>query len=93
MTKFTGRTLSSWERLSDELEAVRCMRYAMDLEENECGVRCVAAPMLDGLRGSVAAISISGPKVRLEDNRLTQLAKHAVAAAKRLGSYSMLEAS
>ena len=93
MTKFTGRTLGSWDRLACELEKVRSLRYAMDLEENECGVRCVAAPLTDGLRGSVAAISISGPKVRLEDNRLAQLAEQAVAAAKRLGSYSMLEAS
>jgi DNA-binding IclR family transcriptional regulator len=93
MTKFTGRTLSSWERLSGELEAIRSRRYAIDLEENECGVRCVAAPMVDGLRGSVTAISISGPRVRLEDNRLAELAQQVVAAAKRLDSYSSSEPS
>ena len=93
MPKFTGRTLSSWARLSGELESIRSMRYAVDLEENECGVRCVAAPMVDGLRGSVTAISVSGPRVRLEDDRLAQLAQQVVAAAKRLGSYPTSEAS
>jgi IclR family acetate operon transcriptional repressor len=92
MTRFTGRTLATWERLATELRAVRSRRYAMDLEENEPGVRCVAAPVVDRLRGSVTAISISGPRVRLEDDRLAQLAKEVVAAAKRLGSYSSLEA-
>jgi len=90
MAKFTRGTVSSWKRLSDELETIRSMRYATDLEENECGVRCVAASIVDGLRGTVTAISVSGPKVRLEDDRLGELAKEVVAAAKRLESYSSL---
>jgi IclR family acetate operon transcriptional repressor len=93
LAKFTNRTVSSWERLSRDLDSVRLRRYAIDLEENECGVRCVAAPIVDGLRGSVTAISISGPRVRLEDDRLAQLAEKVLTAAKRLGSCSMLEAS
>lgn len=93
MGKFTRETVSSWERLRDELGATRRRKYATDLEENERGVRCVAAPVIDGLRGAVAAISISGPRVRIEDDRLAGLGKEVVAAAKRLESYSSLGGS
>lgn len=87
--KFTPATLS-WEELSEELQRIRSRKYATDLEENERGVRCVAAPVIDRLRGAVAAISVSGPRVRLEDDRLGGLGKQVVAAAKRLESYSCL---
>ncbi len=91
IAQFTGRTLSSWERLSGELATIRSTGYALDLEENECGVRCVAAPIVDALRGSVAAISVSGPTVRLEDDRLAELARQVVAAARSISSFSSLE--
>jgi DNA-binding IclR family transcriptional regulator len=86
MTRFTDHTLTSWSQLRDELEAIRARGYATDLEENESGVRCVAAPVADGLRGSVAAISISGPRIRLEDDRLAEQAAIVVAAARNISS-------
>lgn len=89
----TGRTFSTWRQLSIELDAVRARGYAMDLEENETGVRCVAAPIVDGLRGLVAAISVSGPRDRLEDERLAECAKYVVAAARNISNYSHLEES
>ena len=93
MARLTGQTLSSWRQLSHELDAIRSRGYATDLEENEPGVRCVAAPVVDGLRGSVAAISVSGPRIRLEDDRLAELAKHVVVAARSISTYSNLEES
>ena len=92
LAKLTGRTVSSWERLSVELDRIRATRYALDLEENEPGVRCIAAPLVDPLRGWVTAISVSGPRTRLKDDRLAELAREVVAAAKRLASCAGLEA-
>jgi IclR family transcriptional regulator, KDG regulon repressor len=91
MPQFTLQTLSSWPQLSRELDIVRSRGYATDFEENERGVRCVAAPIVDGLRGSVAAISLSGPRLRLEDDRLGELATQVLAAAKSISKYSRLE--
>ena len=45
----------------------------------------------DGLRGSVAAISLSGPRLRLEDDRLGELATQVLAAAKSISKYTRLE--
>jgi DNA-binding IclR family transcriptional regulator len=91
MRRITGRTLTSWRQLSDELEAIRARGYATDLEENEPGVCCVAAPIVDGLRGSVSAISVSGPRVRLEDERLSELATQVLAAARSISICSRLD--
>jgi DNA-binding IclR family transcriptional regulator len=41
----------------------------------------------------VAAISVSGPRIRLEDDRLAELAKHVVVAARSISTYSNLEES
>lgn len=49
-----------------ELQAVRADGYAVDHEEIEIGLVCIAAPVTT-LSGEVcAAVSISGPKARLE---------------------------
>ena len=91
MRQFTSRTVTSWPGLKEELNLIRARGYANDLEENEPGVCCVAAPIVDTLHGSVGAISVSGPRVRLCDERLTDLAVQVVAAAKKIGAYSRLE--
>jgi DNA-binding IclR family transcriptional regulator len=93
LPRFTRNTLASRRQLSEELGKIRTRGYATDLEENEPGVRCVAAPIVDALRGSVAAISVSGPRLRLEDDRLAELAVHVVAAAKSISTFSRLEES
>jgi DNA-binding IclR family transcriptional regulator len=91
MPQITGRTLTSWPQLSQELDAIRARGYATDFEENEPGVCCVAAPIVDGLRGSVAAISVSGPRIRIEHDRLGELAAQVLAAAHSISTYSRLE--
>jgi IclR family acetate operon transcriptional repressor len=91
MPQITGRTLTSWPQLSQELDAIRARGYATDFEENELGVCCVAAPIVDGLRGSVAAISVSGPRIRIEHDRLGELAAQVLAAARSISTYSRLE--
>ncbi|HLW38099.1 MAG TPA: IclR family transcriptional regulator C-terminal domain-containing protein, partial [Candidatus Eremiobacteraceae bacterium] len=41
--------------------------YAMDDEEQEEGVRCIAAPVRDESGQVVASLSVSGPVTRLSD--------------------------
>jgi len=91
MPQITSHTLTSWRQLSRELDAIRARGYATDFEENEPGVCCVAAPIVDGLRGSVAAISVSGPRVRLEEDGVGELATQVLAAARSISGYSRLE--
>lgn len=44
--------------------------YAIDNEELDSGVRCVACPIRDYTRRIVGAISISGPAMRFSDERI-----------------------
>lgn len=84
MSRFTPGTLTTWEEIDQELKRIRSRGYALDLEENEPGVRCVAAPVIDSLHGIVAAISISGPSVRIKNEILEEFAKHVMAAGRAI---------
>jgi DNA-binding IclR family transcriptional regulator len=70
LVQHTPTTLTDVGRLKAELDLVRQNGYAVDNEELDPGVRCVAAPIRDYTRRIVGAVSISGPNMRLEDQRL-----------------------
>jgi IclR family transcriptional regulator, KDG regulon repressor len=73
MPYHTDHTITSIEAILQELKQIRQRGYALDLEENEYGITCIAAPVFDHLGKVVAAVSISGPTTRMTDDRLTQL--------------------
>lgn len=74
----------------DALEAIlaRCRHdgFVCEIEENELGAACVAAPLLDPGGGAVAAVSIAGPISRMNAEtqaRLGALLRDTLAAASR----------
>jgi IclR family acetate operon transcriptional repressor len=69
---FTDNTITSLDRLSEDLAAVRERGWAVDDEERQLGMRCLAAPIFNEFREIVAGISISGPAVRLPDGKLAE---------------------
>lgn len=73
LARYTPRTITDMERLLSELEAIRERGYATDHEEIEEGVRCVAAPVSGAEGRVVAAISVSGPAGRLDEDRLREI--------------------
>ena len=73
LTKYTERSIDSPARLQQELEQIRQLGYAVDDEEHAVGLRCVASAIFDQNGQPLAAISLSGPKARIEDNRLDEL--------------------
>jgi len=70
LTQHTSTTVTSVEALKVELAKVREQGYAFDDEELDAGVRCLAAPIRDYTRRIVGAISISGPSMRLDNDRV-----------------------
>jgi DNA-binding IclR family transcriptional regulator len=67
---YTRHTITDPVALKAELETVQSRGYALDLEEFEEGLRCIAAPIHDHFGRIVAAIGIAGPSWRLSDNQL-----------------------
>lgn len=84
---FTDTTIASRTALKKELITIAEQGYAIDNEELDLGVHCVAAPIRDYTRRIVGAISISGPSMRLGEERLTkELVPLVLAAAKELST-------
>nr|WP_206762424.1 IclR family transcriptional regulator [Cytobacillus firmus] len=73
MPVHTDKTITDKEEFMKELGQVRQKGYALDLEENEYGITCVAVPIFDHLGKVIAAVSISGPTMRMTDDRLDAL--------------------
>lgn len=62
VTACTPHTITSREALEQALEKIRCLGVAYDDEENELGVRCIAAAIRDYTGGVCGALSISVPQ-------------------------------
>ena len=69
----TAHTMANREALLDNLEEIRRTGYALEDEERELGVRCVAAPVRDYSGQIVAGLSVSGPTTRMSDTRMEEL--------------------
>lgn len=71
--KLTRYTVTNYNEFLKLIDETRNTGYAMDNEENELGVRCIAVA-LKGYNGkSEHAISISAPKDRMSDSRISEL--------------------
>lgn len=83
---YTKHTITTLDALTAELDLTRERGYALDNEENELGVRCIAAAVLDYTGKSHAAFSISAPLVRMADDRVAELAPLVLAAQKEIST-------
>ncbi|MGH8546252.1 MAG: IclR family transcriptional regulator [Gammaproteobacteria bacterium] len=70
---YTQNTILNKDKLVEELRKIRKQGYALDNEELEIGLFCIAAPVRNHLGEVIAAISISGPGVRLPKSRIRDL--------------------
>ncbi len=73
MPRFTSYTITDPKTFKQELATIREQGYALDSEEMEEGVRCLAAPIFSPDGRILAAMSLSGPVSRLGQNRIDEL--------------------
>ena len=73
LEQLTPHTFASTEALRGEVASVAERGFAIDNEEFEQGVRCVAAPIADATGSCIGAISVSGPTSRLTRDRAKTL--------------------
>lgn len=79
----TPHTITSVERLDDELDRVARMGYAIDEQERELGVRCVAAAVPS--TSMHVAISVSGPSERFPLSAVREVASAVIDSAGEFG--------
>jgi IclR family transcriptional regulator, acetate operon repressor len=82
MAAHTPHTITDPAALAAELASIRQQGYAVDDEEQELGVRCVAVPLVGS--PAPAAISVSGPSGRLTHQMVTDIAPFMRHTAERL---------
>lgn len=73
--KKTQHTITALTKLKMELDTVRKNGYALDNEENEIGVRCIGACVLNHKGQPAYAFSISAPTGRMTDDRIAALVR------------------
>ncbi|HXE12290.1 MAG TPA: IclR family transcriptional regulator [Bryobacteraceae bacterium] len=88
MRQFTKNTISTLEEMELEVKRIRARGYAVDQQENEAGVCCVAAPISATLQGVSGAIGVSGPCVRIRDKAISELGQQVMAASQAIARYT-----
>lgn len=71
--KKTDKTVTDFAQMQEVLDEVRENGYALDDEENEKGVRCIAACLRSYQKEVKYAFSISGPTSRMTRERVKEL--------------------
>lgn len=92
-TQQTKYTITTQDEFLAQLEKVHQQGYAIDNQENELGVRCIAIPLLNYENKVLASISISTLISQVDNERLAKyislLKQTGLEISKRLG-YRML---
>ena len=89
----TKRSVTRLPDLLDELHGVRERGYALNREESEDGVASVAVAVVDRRNSPVAALVVSAPVTRLDDESSDRIAARLRAEAGRLAVLSGAQAA
>lgn len=73
LPEHTQYTITDRDSLLQELSKINTQGFGVEIEENEPGISCIAAPIFDNRGHITAAVSVSGPSFRMIDTRLTEL--------------------
>lgn len=79
--RYTQQTLTSPAMLLRQLKEIKKQGYALDTEEHQHGIRCVAAAIVDSVGMPVAAISVTAPTFRVTDSDFEDWGKRVSDAA------------
>jgi len=84
LQRYTERTLTSPQRVMEQLAEIRVRGYAIDDAEFRPEVRAVAAAILDREGRAIAAIGIPAPVGRMDDERLHEIGTALVEVAREI---------
>lgn len=82
--KKTKYTITTLEDMKKEIKEIKRRGYALDCEENELGVRCIAVCINEPGGDFKYAISISAPSTRMSQSRIRTLSELVLETRKRV---------
>ncbi|MEP9393821.1 IclR family transcriptional regulator [Gordonia sp. VNQ95] len=86
LTRYTDHTITDIEALLTDLAQVRERGWAIADEELEVGLVAIAAPIRDQTGAVISALSVSGPRYRVDPDHAADIAAQVTAAASELNS-------
>jgi DNA-binding IclR family transcriptional regulator len=86
LERYTANTITEPSLLKEHLDKVRGCGYALDQEEIEVGLSCVAAPIKNHRGLVVAGISLSGPTHRMATSGVQQITGDLIETARLISS-------
>jgi len=84
LSRRTPKTITSRHELLHDLARTRVRGFAVDDEENNLGVRCVAAPVFDALGDVIASVGVSGSTSQMDKSSLPKIAEGTKDAARKI---------
>ena len=81
LARFTQTTITEPALLYAELARTHLRGWALDDEERNIGMRCIAAAVFNEFGDPVAGLSVSGPVVRIDDDAVQRLGPMVAAGA------------
>jgi DNA-binding IclR family transcriptional regulator len=84
LRQYSEHTITDPEQLRLELATIRQKGYAIDDEEFEAGLRCIAAPIRDHRGHVTAAISVAAPVQRMTKKNVQTTVPSVIAAAEAI---------
>lgn len=76
LKKHTHKTITNYEDILDEIKKIKRFGYAIDDEEQEEELFCIAIPVLNKDGNALAAISISGRKNNIKNKCFDQMVQY-----------------
>ena len=84
LASFTSHTITESEALIADLAEIRTRGFAVDDEERNEGMRCIAAAVFDMNGEAIAGLSVSGPTSRVAREEIDRLGHPVIEAARDL---------
>jgi len=84
LPRYTEKTIVTHDEIVSHLAIIKSAGFAVDNEEKNLGMRCIAAPVFDYNREVVAGLSVSGPISRVSVAATDDLAQRVMQAAGEL---------
>lgn len=87
LRKFTYKTIIEKNTMLEHLKEIRNRGYSFDDEEHELGIKCAAAPIFNYKGDVVAGISVAGPIMRVDDEKLEMIASEVLRVSKEISKH------